>query len=250
MTPSSSLRAQAQPVGVVVVGEAIRRAAPESTEFLVEIAVAAQSAAQALRDQQSKTAHIAQAVAHLGVQRSDFHTISQNVVNTYPSVVQPLSSQGLPPYVAPPQIGSGMGPFTGAAAALQPEVQFGTYQARTVVRVNVQEAARAGEAADALTKAGAVLVGGFSFHPADEGAARKAALEAAGRDARAKAEVLAAAAGKQIGDPVAVLEDVVISNGAYAALRAQSPIAFGGIVPAPLGELEYYARVTASFRFQ
>jgi len=24
----------------------------------------------------------------------------------------------------------------------------------------------------------------------------------------------------------------------------------GGIVPAPLGELEYYARVTASFRFQ
>jgi len=251
MTTSYAVRAQSAPFeGIAVVGEAVQRVAPENAEFVIEIATAAPTAAQALRDHQAKAAQIAQAVAPLGVQRTDLQTISMNVLNTYTPLMQ-----GLPPYGAVPQIGPGAfgsfgGGSFGGATALQPDVQFGAYQARSLVRINVREAARVGEIADTLTKAGATLAGGFSFRVADETAARRSALEAAGRDARIKAETLATAAGKQVGDPLAILEDVVASNGVYAALRAQMPYAFGPGAPQMAGELEFYARVSASFRFQ
>jgi uncharacterized protein YggE len=118
------------------------------------------------------------------------------------------------------------------------------------LRVNVRDAARTGEIADALVGAGATLVGGLSYRAADETGARKLALEAAVKDARAKAESVATAAGRKLGEPVGISEDIVASNGVYSALRAQVPWAFGPDTPLAAGELEYYARVTASFRFQ
>jgi uncharacterized protein YggE len=114
----------------------------------------------------------------------------------------------------------------------------------------VGDAARAGEIADALVMAGATLASGLSYRAGDEAGARKLALEAAVKDARVKAETVATAAGKKLGDPVGILEDIVVSNGVYSALRAQMPWAFGPDTPLAAGELEYYARVTASFRFQ
>jgi uncharacterized protein YggE len=240
----STVRAQAGPIeGIAVVGEAVRRVTPESTEFLIEISAVGQTAAQALRDQQAKTAQIAQAVAPLGGQRIELQTISMNVVQTFSPLIP-----ALPPY-APPQIGpAAFGPFAGAGAGVPTEIQFGTYQARGLQRVTVRDTSRTGEVIDLLTKAGATLVGGFSYHAADESSARRAALEAAGRDARSKAEALAASTGKEVGDAIAIFEDVVASNGAYSALRAQAPFAVGTAAPPVIGELEYYARVTASFR--
>ena len=230
--------------GIAVIGEAVRRVAPESAEFLIEITVTGATAAQVIRDHQAKTNQIAQAVAGLGVQRADLQTVSLNVVNVYAPVMPAL------PQFTVPQIPSGA--FTGfsAAPAMQPDVQFGTYQARSVVRVAVREAPRAGEIADTLAKSGATLLGGLSYRPADEAGARKSALEAAGKDARAKAEILAVTAGKQLGEPLSISEEIVASNGVYSALRAQYPWAFGPDTPAAAGELEYYARVVASYRFQ
>jgi len=230
--------------GIAVVGEAIRRMAPESAEFLIELSTTASSATQAMNEHQSRLGQVAQAVAHLGVQRNDLQTISMNVVNLFGPLSAAMTAAmqpALPPY-AMPQLG-GIG-------YASPETQFGSYQVRNLLRVTVRETARAGEVVDALTKAGATLVGGFSFRVTDEAGARKAALEEATRDARTKAESLAAAAGKHVGDPQTIVEDVVASNGVYSALRAQAPFAFGAGAPGSVGELEYYARVTASFRFQ
>jgi hypothetical protein len=145
--------------------------------------------------------------------------------------------------------GAGFG-FATAAPVTQQDVQFGSYQVRNLLRVTVRETARVGEVVDALARAGASLAGGFSFRVADEAGARKAVLDEAARDARSKAETLAAAAGKHIGDPQTIVEDLVAANGVYAALRAQAPFAFGQGTPSTAGELEYYARVTASFRLQ
>jgi uncharacterized protein len=243
--PAYASRTQTQPTeGVAVVGEAVRRVAPENAEFLIEITAGGGTGAQAIRNHQTKTTQIAQAVSTLGVQHADLQTVSLNVINVYSPLMQALPAYGVP------QVGQGGMSGFGAATAMQPEVQLGNYQARSVMRVNVREAARAGDIADTLVKAGATLVTGLSYHAADEAGARKSALEAAGRDARAKAETLAAAAGKQLGDPLAITEDIVASNGMYSALRAQMPWAFGPDAPSAAGELEYYARVTASFRFQ
>jgi len=228
--------------GVTVIGEAVRRVPPESAEFLIEIITSAPTAAQALSDSQSKTSQVAQAIGALGVQPADIQTISLNVFSVYAPLMRGVhGSSGMP------QIGSpGFSPFSSA----QPDVQFGSYLARNILRVNVRQAVRVGEVVDAASRAGATVSGNFSFQVADEPGARKALLEAAGRDARAKAETLAMAAGKQIGEPIMITEDCIVSNGAFAALRSTAPYAFGVAAPQVVGELEYYARVSASFRFQ
>jgi uncharacterized protein YggE len=241
--PSYANRTQTQTEGVTVIGEAVRRVHSESAEVLLEITSAAPTAAQAIRDNHTRTAQIAQAIAPLGVQQGDLQPISVKLQNLYSPVMPQL-----PGYASMSQIGqAGFSPYA-TGAALQPEVQFGSYFASNTLRVNVREPARAGEVADAAVRAGATLIGGVRFRAADEPGARKAALEAAAKDARSKAEALATASGQQIGDPIAITEDLVATNGTYAALRAVAPFAFGAAAPETVGELEYYARVSASFR--
>jgi hypothetical protein len=53
-----------------------------------------------------------------------------------------------------------------------------------------------------------------------------------------------------VDDAVAIAEDIVASNGMYTALRSTMPFAFGAGAPQVAGELEYYARVSASFRLK
>jgi hypothetical protein len=231
--------------GVTVIGEAVRGVPPESAEFLIEITAGAPTVAQSLRDNHVKTTQVAQAVAALGVQPSDLQTISLNGYNLY-SPAMP----GLPGYAGIAQIGQAGFGMLAASPGAQPDVQLGSYHARKTLRVIVREPARVGEIVDAAARTGATVAGAFSFRVSDEAAARRAVLEAAGKDARAKAETLAATAGKQLGDPVAISEDIIATNGAYAALRSAAPFAFGAGAPLMTGDLEYYARVSARFRFQ
>jgi len=230
---SRAANAPATMEGITVIGEAVRRVSPECAEFLIEITASAPTAAQALRDNQMKTAQVAQAIISLGVQNPDMQSISLNVQSMYKPAIP-----ALPPFGMPPQIGSA-GP---------PEIQFGAYYAINTLKVNVREAARVGEIVDAASRAGANVLGGFCFKAGDEANARRAALESAGKDARAKAELLASSTGKQVGDAIAISEEIVASNGTYMALRAAFPLAFGAGAPQVTGELEYYARVSASFR--
>lgn len=242
--PSHGFKTETQIEGVTVIGEAVRRVLPERAEFLIEVTATAPTAGQALRDNYLKAAQVAQAVGPLGVQQADMQTISLRVRNLYAPAMQ-----SLPAYGGMPQIGPGFSTYP-AAGNIQPEVQFASYHATNTLRINVREAARAGDVADAAARAGATILGAFSFLSTDDAAARRSAVEAAGKDARMKAEALAAAAGKQIGDPIAISEDIVATNGTYTALRAALPHAFGAGAPDVAGDLEYYARVSAAFRFQ
>ena len=243
--PAHGLRPETQFEGVTVTGEAVHRVLPERAEFLLEVTTTAPTAAQALRDNYMKAAQVNQAVSPLGVQQADVQTISIRVRNLYAPAMQ-----AIPAYAGMQQIGPGAFPPYAATGIIQPEVQFASYHATNTLRIRVRETARVGEVADAAARAGATILGAFSFLPADEAAARRAAVEAAGRDARMKAEALATAAGKQIGDPIAVSEDIVATNGTYAALRTALPLAFGAGAPELAGDLEYYARVSAAFRLQ
>ena len=234
---TESQNVQRLPEGVVVTGEAVRGIPADTAEFLIEITASGTTATHALRDNQVKSTQVAQALSGLNVQPADLQTISLNVYNLYAPAIS-----ALPGYGAMQQIGQ--------AAFAMPEVQLGSYHARKTVRVNVRDTARVGEVADAAVRAGATLIGTFNFRPADEAAARRSALEAAGKDARTKAEALASAAGKQLGDPISISEDVIASNGTYAALRNAAPFAFGPGTPQVTGDLEYYARVSARFKFQ
>jgi uncharacterized protein YggE len=237
--PAYGFRSQIPGEGVTVTGEALRRIAPEGAEFLIEVVTSAPTAAQAMNDNQARTAQVAQALTPLGIQPADLQTISLNVHTLYAPVIPALQQHGGLQQLMP-------GTFAGVTA----DVQSAMYHARNVLRVNLRDTRRLGEAVDTAARADASVLGGLSLRAGDESGARRAALDAAAKDARNKAETLAAATGKQIGEPVVINEDVVVSNGAYTALRSIMPFAFGPGAPPIAGELEYYARVSATFRFQ
>jgi uncharacterized protein YggE len=247
-----------QTEGVAVVGEALRRVPPECAEFLIEVTVTGPSAAQALRDHTAKLQQLTAAAGAMGIQSSDLQTVSMNVYNLYSAGLPGLPS--LSAYGAIPQLGpTGINPFGGGvtqapqpgAYVTQPEVQFGSYQVRSLIRVVAREVGRIGEVIQTAIRGGAAPVGPLSFRASDESGARRTVLEAAGADARAKAETLARSLGKNIGEVISVTEDVLVSDGAYGALRSTMPALFGsGAVPSVIGELEYYARVSANFRIQ
>jgi hypothetical protein len=247
-TQTSLAQRTASLEGITVIGEAVRRLIPDHAEFLIEVNSSGSNAAQVLRENHSKTQQVSQALAPVGVQASDVHSISMNVQSLYSPMAPPL------PFAGSPQIGpAGFQPFAppvGMQTAPQPELQLGAYIARNILRVNVRESARLGEVVDATARTGATVLGGFAFRVADEPQARRTALEAAGKDAREKAEALAASAGKQIGELAAISEDLIASDGVYAALRSAVPFAFGAGAPPVVGEFEYYARVTANFRLR
>lgn len=239
--PTYASRAQSQMDGVTVMGEAVWRVPPERAEFLIEIISSAPSAAQALHDNQQKSEQLAQVMNSLGVQQADLQTISTNVYNLYTPVLPALQGYGGL---------ANMGSYGTGAAPVPAEIQSARYHARNILRLNVRDPRRLGEIVDTVTRAGVAILSPLSVGVSDEAGARKHALEAAGKDARIKAEALAAAAGKQIDDAVGIAEDLVATNGVYAALRSAIPFAFGAGAPQVVGELEYYARVTASFRLK
>ena len=199
--------------GVMVIGEAVWRVPPERAEFLIEIVASAPTAAQALHDNQLKSALVAQAVAPLGVQPADLQTTSLNLYNLYTPVLPALQAYG-----SLPLTGAGGLPSYGAGAAPLPaEIQSATYHARNILRLNVRDPKRLGEIVDAVARAGAVILGSLSLGVSDEASARRhARWRLPGSDARSKAEGLAVAAGKHVDDAVAIAEDIVASNGAFA----------------------------------
>jgi uncharacterized protein YggE len=259
VTPTQAFQAQSKQIeGVAVVGEAVRRMPPESAEFLMEVTVTSPSVEQALRDHTARLKQMATAAGSMGIQSSDLQTISMNVYNLYSTGLPGLPS--LSAYGAMQQFGPiGLNPFGGGAPSgsqpgaynTQAEVQFGSYQVRSLTRVVVRELGRVAEVVQTAIRTGAIPVGPISFRASDESGTRRAVLEAAGVDAKVKAEGLARSLGKTIGDAISATEDVLVSNGAYGALRSTMPASFGsGAVPAVVGELEYYARVSANFRLQ
>src|SRR5260370_34839162 len=63
--PSYGTRTQTKTEGVTVTGEAVQRILSESAEVIIEVTSAAPTAAQAMRDNHTKTTQIAQAVRPL-----------------------------------------------------------------------------------------------------------------------------------------------------------------------------------------
>jgi uncharacterized protein YggE len=115
------------------------------------------------------------------------------------------------------------------------------YLVSNQVAVTVRDLARLGAILDQVVAAGSNAVEGLVLEKEDTTAERARALEAAVADARAKAAVLAKAAGVALGEVVRVAEasaggPVPLAEG-FAATRAAGP------VPVAAGQVEIVARV-------
>ncbi len=116
------------------------------------------------------------------------------------------------------------------------------YLVTNEVAVTVRELSRLGALLDQVVAAGANQVEGLTFEKEDPSAERARALEAAVADARAKAAVLARAAGATLGDVLQVVEG---TPGAIP-VRMQGLVdarAARGAVPIAAGQLEIVATV-------
>jgi uncharacterized protein YggE len=116
------------------------------------------------------------------------------------------------------------------------------YTASNSVSATISDLERAGSIVDAAVAAGANQVDGPNLTVADQDALYQAALRAAVADARAKADVLAAASGLHVGAITSVEEGGDTAPATYAASRTPGPS-----TPIVTGTQEISASVTVVF---
>jgi uncharacterized protein YggE len=129
--------------------------------------------------------------------------------------------------------------------SLQPVYNYNTdparlvgYEATNIVGITIRDLETAGQIIDAATDAGATEIGSLSFRVEDQAAVEAMARDLAMKDARAKADQLAAGAGVAITGVITIVEqsspfpspvDFARTAGAAEDARPTTPV-FGGNV--------------------
>jgi uncharacterized protein YggE len=208
---------------VAVRGHGEVRAAPDEAAVRLGIEVQDATARAAQERASAAAAAILAAVGEAGVPRDD--------VQTSELMLYPVHSQDGPEGEprAPRIVG---------------------YRASNVVTVRVRDLQRLGAVLDAGIRAGANRVEGVDFRLRDDLAARQRALGLAVAEARGKAQALAAAAGIQLGEVLALIEAGAEAQPflaqprmlAMESMAADTPVAPGEIVIPADVELRYRLR--------
>ena len=165
----------AGPGTIVVSGTGRVDVAPDVADLRLGVAVTRPTAASARADAAASMTAILAAVDAAGVERRDVRTSLLSVQPRYDY------RDGRPPTL------------TG-------------YELANLIEITVRDLARLGEVVDGALGAGATSMDGLSFRVDDPGPAERQARLAAMAEARARADVLAEAAGLTIRGVVAVVE--------------------------------------------
>jgi uncharacterized protein YggE len=187
---------------LTVVGEALHHVPPDIADLRLGVLTLASTATQTLRENATRMLHLVQTLTSMGIGQEQVRTVG---LNLYP---QPRAGSGYPDTPWFP----GM-PSEGGATS--------TYLVSSAVVVTVRDTNRVGEVLDAAVAAGANGGVALTWRIGNEQAARRAALEVAVSDARAKAQLLAASLGRQLGDAVLASEEysgVLLGSASVGAL--------------------------------
>lgn len=195
---------------LTVIGEGTTTAVLDVVTLSAGVLTTSGSAAQLLRDNAARMLAVAQALVAAGVPQGDIQATGLSLI---PQMAQP---------------GSGDGTLVVG------------YHATASLNVTLHEANRIGEILDAAIRAGANYNIGVVLKLKDEEAAQRTALEAAARNAHRKAETLAAATGKHLGDALAVAEE------GSAATLGGTATNFS-IMPVLPGEVSVSVRVRVTY---
>lgn len=190
-------------------------APPDVAEMYFGASFVAEDAKSAL-DQASKAADdITAAVKGAGVAAEDIQTAN---VSVYPE-----------------QSGDGQ------------SIQITGYRASIQVRVKLRDLKAVGSVISAASDAGANEIGGPTFTLSNDAPVRNDAIELAIDDARTRAEVMAKAAGKKLGEIVSVSETNVSIPPIYYDVAAK---ASAESVPIEPGQLDVSSSVTVVFELK
>ena len=171
--PSALAPAPAETVSVSGTGHV--QLTPDRATFTVGVQTMAPTVTAAVQESNARVAAIIAALKRLGASDREIRT---SQVSIYPQQEQPGGR-------APKVVG---------------------YQVSNSITVTREDPASVGKFLQAAVDAGANTVSGVSFTVSDPARGRDVALQAAFADARAKAEVLARAAGRTLGRAIAIAE--------------------------------------------
>src|SRR5436309_1952627 len=157
---------------ITVVGTGTVETVPDEATFSFGVVTKGRTASEALSANAAEAQRVIAALVRAGVERKDLHT---DVVSLSPRV----SDNG--------------------------ETILG-YSAENSVSATIRDLARAGAVVDAAVGAGANQVSGPALAKANQDRLYRDALKKSVEDARAKAQVLAAAAGRSVGRALTIVE--------------------------------------------
>jgi uncharacterized protein YggE len=211
---SAALNAQTvEPPQIIVTGEGVVKATPDQAW----VQIGAESRSKVSKEAQQRNAEVMTAVQ------------------------QKISSFGIPKDAVKT-----------VAVDLQPEFDYANgkqtlrgYVARNTVEVRVDELNKVGDVLDAVVSSGAATIHGLRFDVKARGEAEQAALQAAVKDAMAKAQAVATGSQRAI-DRILRIEEV--SGGQPVPMMKQFSMAARADVSTPVapGELEIRAQVRLS----
>jgi len=207
--------AETMPAYISVTGEGVSYAAPDMANISLGVVTQGASAGETLGQSSALVSAILAELAAMGVAPRDIQTtgLSVNTMLDYsdPDVVR----------------------ITG-------------YEARNMLSVRVRDLPMAGALIDAAFAAGANDFSGMTFELEDMRAASDAARQAAVADARARAELFAAAAGVSLGRIETIVEGGDFRYDPGFGLRT-APMAATPPLPIAEGELAISASVTITW---
>lgn len=200
---------------VTVSGAGIVSAPPDQAEITTGVVTQAPTAAQALAANSQAMERLLQALGGLGIAPRDVQTTNISV-----SPQRRPGKEGRP-------------------------LEITGYEVTNQVRVKVRDLARLGRVLDQQVGQGANLVYGIQFGIQEPAPLLDEARKRAMADARAKAELYAAATSTKLGRVLAVQEAGTVSPRLEMAPRVMS-----AAVPVAPGEQEIHASVTVTFTLE
>lgn len=216
-TPAPREAAGAETVSVSGIGRATL--APDRASFSVGVQSMGPSVAAAVQENNQRVAAVVAAMRKLGATDREIRTSQLSI---YPQ-------QDHQPNRAPRIVG---------------------YQVSNNVTVVRNDPAEVGRYLQAAVDAGANTVSGVNFTVSDPARGRDSALQAAFADARAKAEVLARAAGRTIGRALAITEGTAITPPPYPMGRGAVMLEAKMDVPVEAGAEEITFSVSVVFELR
>lgn len=205
------------PATLSVSGEGSVQVAPDRAMVTVGVSTRADTARQAMADNAERQQAVIDAVKGQGIEARDIQTSGLNL--------SPITADY---------------PESGRSGA--PTVSG--YMAQNMVVIRIRALDRVGPVLDTLVSAGANEINGISFDREDGTAAMDQARRDAVADARRKAEVLADAAGVQLG-PITALTEMGGGGGGPMMMRAMMDSAKG--TPIEAGSLSMTAQVGVTY---
>jgi uncharacterized protein YggE len=198
---------------VTVSGSSVVTSKPDEAVISLGVQTQAQNATDALRQNASKMNGVIDAITGAGIDRSDISTDSVS-----------------------------LSPQTNNDGTL-----VVGYIAQNSVSVTVHDLSKAGPVIDAANSSGANIVNGISFTVSQNDPALTAALTAAVKDAKSRADAMAAGAGATVGDVISITDQSTPQPVPFAYDKA---MAAGSATPIEPGTVSTTVTVTAVWALQ